>query len=78
MTGGRFQVVQAKEKLGTLRFYVSHHTDAIDERIEAAALEASRTCEVCGRPGRQHSKYGKVACEEHADPEQGLGRGLPP
>jgi hypothetical protein len=25
--------VQAEEKLGTLRFYVSHHAGPIDERI---------------------------------------------
>jgi hypothetical protein len=69
-TGERFSVVQVKQKFGTLRIYVSRHADAIDERIEAAALETSHTCEVCGRPGRQHRTYGTVACEEHADPEQ--------
>jgi hypothetical protein len=36
-TGEQFEVVQVKQKLGTLRFYVSHHTDSIDERIGAAA-----------------------------------------
>jgi hypothetical protein len=66
-TGERFSVVQVKEKFGTLRFYVSQHTGAIDERIEAAALEALRTCEVCGRPGSQGDTYGCVACEEHAE-----------
>ena len=43
-TGERFEVVQVKEKLGTLRFYVSHHTDTIDERIVEAQKESSRTC----------------------------------
>ena len=47
-TGERFEVVQVKEKLGTLRFYVSHHSDAINERIAEAGKEASHTCEVCG------------------------------
>jgi hypothetical protein len=68
-TGVRFSVVQVKQKFGTLRFYVSHHSDAIDERIEAAALDALRTCEVCGRPGWQRGTYGPVVCEEHADQE---------
>jgi hypothetical protein len=35
-TGGRFDVVQVKQKLGPLRFYASHHTDRIDERIAEA------------------------------------------
>ena len=64
-TGERFSVVQVKEKLGTLRSYVSQHTDAIDERIEAATLEAVRTCDVCGQPGRQRQISGRVACDEH-------------
>jgi hypothetical protein len=35
-TGEQFEVVPVKEKLGTLRFYLSHHTDGIDERIAGA------------------------------------------
>jgi hypothetical protein len=69
--GERFQVLQVKEKFGTLRFYVSRHSDAIDGRIEQAALEALRTCEVCGRPGRQRNAYDTVACEEHAEKSAG-------
>ena len=45
-TGERFEVLQVKEKFGTLRFYVSHHTGAIDGRI-AAALEEGRTTGLC-------------------------------
>ena len=74
--GERFEVVQVKEKLGTLRFYVSHHSDAINERIEEAQKEASRTCEVCGQPGKQRKIGGGVraACEEHAQrPERERG-----
>ena len=57
-TGERFEVVLVKEKLGTLRFYVSHHSDAIDERIAEAQKESSRTCEVCGQPGKQRKTGG--------------------
>jgi hypothetical protein len=57
-TGERFEVLQVKEKLGTLRFYVSHHTDAIDRRIEEAQMESARTCEVCGQPGWQQEVRG--------------------
>lgn len=72
-TGERFEVVQVKEKLGTLRFYTSHHTDAIDGRIAEAQEESSRTCEVCGQPGIQRETGGwvRAVCETHAhSPEE--------
>jgi hypothetical protein len=67
-TGERFEVVQVKEKLGTLRFYVTHHTDT-DDRIAEAQLESSRACEFCGRPGRQRETGGwiRTLCDEHAE-----------
>lgn len=72
-TGERFEVVQVKEKLGTLRFYVSHHSDAINERITEAQKESSRTCEVCGQPGRTRSGgWVQTLCDEHAEHEEGL------
>jgi hypothetical protein len=72
--GQRFEVVQVKEKLGALRFYVSHHTDAIDERIVEAQKESSRTCEACGQPGRQREVRGwvRAVCDEHAEGSGGL------
>jgi hypothetical protein len=68
-TGESFEVVQVKAKLGSLRFYVSHHSDPIDERIAEAQLESSRTCEVCGQPGRRHETGGwiRTLCDEHAE-----------
>ena len=48
-SGKSFEVLQVKEKLGTLRFYVSQHTEEIGERINSAQEESSRTCEVCGQ-----------------------------
>jgi len=51
-------VLQVKGKLGTMRFYVSHHTDRNDERIADAQEESSRTCEVCGQPGMQREAGG--------------------
>jgi len=72
-TSERFEVVQVKQKLGTLRFYVSHHTDPIDKRIAEAQEESSRTCEVCGQPGRQRETGGGVRarCDEHAHSPEG-------
>jgi hypothetical protein len=72
-TGESFEVVQVKGKLGTLRFYVSHHTDAIDDRIAEAQLESSCTCEICGQPGRRHETGGwvRTVCDKHAhSPEE--------
>ena len=68
-TGEQFEVLQVKAKLGTLRFYVTHHTDAIDRRIAEAQEESSRTCEICGEPGKQHEAGGwlRAACDEHAE-----------
>ena len=49
--GEHFEVLQVKQKLGELRFYVSHQNAAIDAEIELAYLESLRTCENCGRRG---------------------------
>jgi len=66
-TGQRFEVLQVKEKLGGLRFYVNHRADAISERITAAELESIRTCEVCGQPGkRREGNWTRTLCGEHA------------
>jgi hypothetical protein len=72
VTGERFVVLQVKEKLDTLRFYVSHHTDAIDGRIAEVQEESSRTCEICGQPGRLRSgRWIQTLCDEHAhSPEE--------
>ena len=78
-TGERFEVLEVEEKLGTLRFHVSHHTDKIDERIEGAGREASRTCTVCGKAGRRRGVSGRIACDEHsvsaADSQKSLADG---
>ncbi|MGB7848541.1 MAG: hypothetical protein WBL63_23210 [Candidatus Acidiferrum sp.] len=66
-TGQPFEVLQVKQKLGGLRFYVNHGTDAIRMRIEAAEGESLRTCEVCGQPGsRREGGWIRTACDEHA------------
>jgi hypothetical protein len=61
-----FEVLQVKQKLDGLRFYVNHATHAIQKRIEAAELESVRTCEVCGKPGkRREGDCIRTACDEH-------------
>lgn len=43
-----FYVVQIKEKLGSLRFYMNRITDEMRERIAIAEKESRNTCEFCG------------------------------
>jgi hypothetical protein len=65
-TGRPFEVWQVKQKLGGLRFYVSHRTDAILQRIEIAESESLRICEVCGKPGKLRDDCIRTVCDEHA------------
>ncbi len=70
-TGECFEVVQVKHGLGTLHCYVSHHTDSIDQSIVEAQKESSRTCEICGQPGKRREVDGwvKTVCDKHSHPK---------
>jgi uncharacterized Zn finger protein (UPF0148 family) len=71
-TDNRAVALQVKEKFGGLRFYwtVSDATDddkalikEIRQIVNAGAVLASQTCEVCGRPGRlNYSGWRKTLC----------------
>lgn len=67
----QLQVVQVKEKLGQLRFYVVCTEGVITEAqralIEMAELLSHETCEECGCPGRRLSNGGwlSVRCRLH-------------
>ena len=67
-TGRPFEVLQVKQKLGGLRFYVSHQhrTEAVMQRIYAAESESFRTCEVCGKPGTLRDDCIRTVCDAHA------------
>ena len=67
--GPKFEVLQVKEKLGGLRFYVNYRkNDAIEQRIGIATDESFRTCEVCGQPGRERGGgWIKTLCDEHSE-----------
>jgi len=46
------EVVDIKEKFGTLRFYTDGcSSKEIDELIMQAEIESSITCDLCGQPG---------------------------
>jgi hypothetical protein len=65
---GPFYVVQAKQKFGSLRYYMACETDEMTAAIRDAERESVRTCETCGEPGTRRTKGGwmTVACDEHA------------
>jgi hypothetical protein len=57
---------QAKEKFGSLRFYVDFNDDYIDGAIRVAELASERTCEVCGAVGTMNnSGWIQCLCDEH-------------
>ena len=50
------EVVQMKEKFGSLRFYTDLYTDEVGKLINEAEKVSSSTCEICGENGTQSSK----------------------
>ena len=58
-----FEIVQVKEKFGTLRVYTEGSSgevidNQIDKLIEEAELKASKTCEHCGSDGEMNGQGG--------------------
>ena len=76
-----YQIHQAKEKWGELRFYIqfsdrlisiegSETRDAGYQLINAAEEKSGTTCEACGAEGRRRSGgWIKTLCDEHARDE---------
>ena len=58
--------VQVKEKFGTLRIYMTHYNELIDEATKEAEEASAITCEECGEPGSyRDDRYWKVTeCDE--------------
>ncbi len=48
-----FEVLQVKEKYGTLRCYVNGATEEVYDLINDAEKKSSRTCELCGKAGKE-------------------------
>lgn len=58
------EVLQVKEKFGSLRFYISGGDEHIHGMIEMAERVSARTCEECGAPGKMNGKgWLRVRCE---------------
>ena len=49
-------VVQIKEKIGGLRFYVEHATPEINALITKAESNSFDICEICGKPGTKFNE----------------------
>jgi hypothetical protein len=61
-----YNVVQVKEKFGGLRFYMDSETDEMSNLISDAEEESYKTCEECGKPGKQiGGGWIKTLCAEH-------------
>lgn len=58
------EILQCKEKFGTLRFYISGGDDYINGLIAFAEKSSARTCERCGGIGKsQKGAWIKVLCD---------------
>jgi len=62
-----FEVIQVKEKFGTLRFYTNWGTEEIYKLINEAEAKSATICEVCGDPGEVRNDTGwiSVLCDKH-------------
>ena len=67
--------LQVKEKFGTLRFYMTSHTDEIEAAIEVAEAESAVTCQECGQPGssRNNNFWYSTFCDKCQDEYVRLG-----
>lgn len=55
---------QAKEKFGTLRFYIANGSPALQDLIRAAEKKSAYTCEMCGLAGELlNDGWLKVRCD---------------
>ena len=60
----QIEVLQVKEKFGSLRFYTTGSDEYIDGLISMAESISGRTCESCGNPGTMRGKgWMRVRCE---------------
>jgi hypothetical protein len=67
--GWNKEIIQVKEKFGTLRFYINEGTDDIHRRIAKAEIESATICEATGKPGKLRTDLGwhRTLCDEEYD-----------
>lgn len=61
------EVVQVKEKFGTLRVYLNYYYPEIENLINEYEEKSAHICEVCGRKGKVcvHNFWYKTVCRWH-------------
>ena len=67
-----YQILQIKEKFGTLRFYLGNGYHQLGKAAVAEAeAESARTCELCGGPGylRTRNSWLRTVCDDCAQSE---------
>lgn len=65
------ELLQIKEKFGTLRVYLNGSSDEVHARIAQAEHESGVTCRECGQPGEMDGDgWLKVSCIKHATTNQ--------
>jgi hypothetical protein len=59
-------LAQVKEKFGTMRFYMDGGSEKMHNYVSFAEAMTSRTCEVCGNPGKsRNDNWVKTLCDKH-------------
>jgi len=63
-----FEIIQVKEKYGSLRVYTNYSTDEIEKLIDDAENLSCITCENCGVEGQLYVRGGwfKTLCDKCA------------
>ena len=56
------QIIQVKEKIGGMRFYVDSATKEVYDLIDKAETLSEQTCQVCGKSGTIKRVGGWYAC----------------
>lgn len=71
-TYSEFEVIQVKEKFGTLRFYTNWGTEEIHNLINEAEGKSATICETCGDAGEIRNDIGwiSVLCDKHYQEEK--------
>ena len=60
------EILQIKEKFGTLRVYLSEIHEEADAIVRRAEHKSAHICESCGKPGELRGpRWFTTLCEEH-------------
>lgn len=68
-TKGEVKIIDTKEKFGTLRVYLSSHSEDIDEMVRSLEKKSREVCIECGKPTKYVANDSWIVylCEECAE-----------